>query len=414
MHKLTQHQEDVADEVLTNLRTHKTALLSGISGVGKTTTTEYIVSKYQNARKQVWLAATTHKALEVLSKMMPSVNSTRISTLHSFLNMIPDKSGPNRPMIVNPRGQTKFTTLLVIDEYSMMTKDVIDALNDYRMMHDVDVLFVGDASQLILSKNDVDTLELDDKTSYLTEVMRQGRLSDIAVYSKMVSAFILEMGPEPIVPYGDEIIKYTDHDEFIRAWKKCKSAEKAILAFRNTTVKAYNTNIAKHYRHQTDEYEVGNRVVLRSLVATTKEDGSLSHTQDYIPNRRTVTIEKIIDKGDYWRVWSDEGSFMIPKTASWLKTKLQPLVSSMNWQQYYSEKEKYVLVHHADALTVHGAQGSSYDEVFIDASDMMTARENVRRMAYVGISRAKLRAHVFIGDKRNYSRFKPEIEDVEL
>ncbi|MBT8349168.1 MAG: AAA family ATPase, partial [Sulfurovum sp.] len=210
MHKLTQHQEDVADEVLSNLRTHKTALLSGISGVGKTTTTEYIVSKYQRARKQVWLAATTHKALEVLSKMMPSVNSTRISTLHSFLNMIPDKSGPNRPMIVNPRGQTKFITLLVVDEYSMMTKDVIDALNDYRMMHDVDVLFVGDASQLILSKNDVDTLELDDKTSYLTEVMRQGRFSDIAIYSKMVSAFILGMGPEPIVPYGDEIIKYTD------------------------------------------------------------------------------------------------------------------------------------------------------------------------------------------------------------
>lgn len=412
MHELTQHQTDVADEVLGNLRKYHTALLSGISGVGKTTTTEHIVKTYQKRYKNVWLAATTHKALEVLSKMMPSVKSDRISTLHSFLNMVPDKTGPNKPMVVNTKGKTKFTNLLIVDEYSMMTKDVIDALNDYRAFTDVDVLFVGDASQLILSHKDIDSLYLDDKTSFLTEVMRQGPMSDIAIYSKMVSAFILGMGPEPVVPYGDEIIKYTDHDEFIRAWKKCKSSEKAILAFRNTTVKSYNTNIAKHYRHQTHEYEVGNRIVLRSLVAITNEHGD-TVGNDFIPNRRTVTIEQIVDKGDFWRVKSDEGMFMIPKTATWLKNKLQHYVTSMKWGEYYKEKEKYVLVHHADALTVHGAQGSSYDEVFIDASDMMTARENVRRMAYVGISRAKERAHVFVGIDRNYKRFAPEIEDVE-
>lgn len=412
MHELTLHQKDVAQEVLENLRRHHTALLSGISGVGKTTTTEHIVKTYQSRYQNVWLAATTHKALEVLSKMMPSVKSDRISTLHSFLNMVPDKTGPNKPMVVNTKGKVKLTQLLVVDEYSMMTKDVIDALEEYRRMHHVDVMFVGDASQLILSHKDIDSLELDDKTSYLTEVMRQGKMSDIATYSKMVSAFILGMGPEPVVPYGDEIIKYTDHDEFIRAWKRCKSSEKAILAFRNTTVKSYNTNIAKHYRHQTQEYEVGNRVVLRSLVAITDEFGN-KIGNDYIPNRRTVTIEKIVDMGDFWRVWSDEGLFMINKTTTWLKNKLQYYVTNMKWGEYYAEKEKYVLVHHADALTVHGAQGSSYDEVFIDASDMMTARENVRRMAYVGISRAKERAHVFIGDKRNYKRFAPEIEDVE-
>ena len=71
------------------------------------------------------------------------------------------------------------------------------------------------------------------------------------------------------------------------------------------------------------------------------------------------------------------------------------------------------MVHHADALTVYGAQGSTYDEVFIDATDMMTARANVRRMAYVGISRARHKAHVFVGEERNYKYFKPELKDAE-
>ena len=414
MHTLTPHQEEIATEVISNLQNHRVALLSGISGVGKTTTTEHIVKAYQRRYKKVWLAATTHKALEVLAKLSTS-KVEGISTLHSFLNMIPDRSGPNKPMKVDTRKPAKYTNLLVVDEYSMMTKEVIDALRNHAAVNNIDILFVGDASQLILSDDDIEVLNLDDKTSYLTEVMRQGKLSDIAVYSKMVSAFILGKGPEPIVPYGDEIIKYTDHDEFIRAWKKTTSDEKAILAFKNTTVKTYNTNIAKYYRHQENEYEIGNRVVLRSMVKTKKTLANPFMSDDMIPNRRMVTLTEVEEQDGYWDVNTDEGAFMIPKTAKWLNDKLKPFSEGarMNWAKYYAEKEKYAMVHHADALTVHGAQGSSYDEVFIDASDMMTARSNVRRMAYVGISRARHIAHVFVGKDRNYKRFKPEIEDVE-
>ncbi len=409
MHKLTPHQTEIADEILDNLRTTKIALLSGISGVGKTTTTEYIVSKYKARNKKVWLTATTHKALEVLHKLTSS-KVEGISTLHSFLNMIPDRSGPNKPMMVDHRKPLRYTNLLVIDEYSMMTKDVINALSDYiEENKSVKVLFVGDASQLILSNGDIDALKLDDKTSYLTEPMRQGKMSDIAIYSKMVSAFILGRGPEPIVPYGDEIIKYENHDDFIRAWKKSKTKEKAIIAFKNITVKSYNTNIVKHYRHQTVEYEPGNRVVLRSLVKTKSKLGNV----ELIPNRRTVTLKTVVEHDGFYDVDTDEGAFMIPKTATWLNQKLKPYADKGDWASYYREKEKYAMVHHADALTVYGSQGSSYYEVFIDASDMMTAREDVRRMAYVSISRAKQIAHVFIGEKRNYKRFAPEIDDIE-
>ncbi len=405
---LTQHQLGVAAEVMYDLNKHHIALLSGISGVGKTTTTDYIIQQYKNKYKKIWIAATTHKALEVISKHASAKDNT--STLHSFLNMIPDRSGPNKPMIVDKKKQNRITNLLIVDEYSMMTKDVIDALKEYRKLNKIDILFVGDASQLVLNQKDIDGLIPEEQTSYLTESMRHGRMSDIAIYSKMVSAFILGKGNEPIVPYGDEIIKYESHKDFIRAWKKCKADNKAILAFKNNTVKAYNNNIAKLNRHQANEYEIGNRVVLRSMVRTQNRDRRGGEI--FIPNRRTVTILEIEDKENYWHVKSDEGTFLINKTAKWLNEKLQPLLDTMSWNEYYKEKELYTQVHHADALTVYGAQGSTYDEVFIDATDMMTAKENVRRMAYVGISRAKEKAHIFIGARRDYKYFKPEITDV--
>jgi ATP-dependent exoDNAse (exonuclease V) alpha subunit len=86
----------------------------------------------------------------------------------------------------------------------------------------------------------------------------------------------------------------------------------------------------------------------------------------------------------------------------------------MDWQSYYGFREKFVMVHHADSLTVFGAQGSTYDEVFVDATDMMTAHENVRRMAYVSISRARNKVHIFMGDSRDYKAFKPEVDDIDF
>ena len=249
-------------------------------------------------------------------------------------------------------------------------------------------------------------LDLEDKTHYLTEPIRQSEMSDIAIYSKMVSAFILGTGPEPMIPFGDEIIKYENHEDFIQSWKAVEHDDKAILAFHNKTVKAYNNNISKYFRFQEKEYEVGNRVSLRGTVMTEQ--------RHMIPNRKVVELKQVEEFEGYYRVISDEGTFLINKTASWLKEKLAPYVKAINWGKFYEVKEQYVQVHHADALTVHSSQGSTYDEVFIDATDIMQAPSDIRRLAYVAISRAKTKAHIFVGSERNYKKFKHEADDALL
>ena len=381
---------------------HRKAGLFGVAGTGKTTTVKEIVKDYGLQRKSVWITGTTHKSVEVISKMS-GFNSRRISTIHAFLNLIPDRSGFNKPMIVNPKSKTKFTDLLIIEEYSMLTGDIIEHLRRYAASHDVSVLFVGDASQLILNDGDIKDINLEDVTSYLLEPMRQGKMSDIAVYTNMVSKFILGKGPEPSVPFGDEIIKYENHNDFIEAWRKSKTDDKAIIAYKNTTVKSYNKNISKYYRNQSSEYVAGNRVILRSLVFT--ESG------DMIPNRRTVELLEVNDIGNYYEVVSDSGNFKINKTAAWLNEETKDLAANGEWKEYYEIREKFAMVHHADCMTVYGAQGSTFEEVFIDASDMMTARKDVRRMAYVAISRARTKVHIFMGTKRNYKAFEPKVSD---
>ena len=400
--KLTEEQIEIATEVQENLQFRKKALLSGISGTGKTTSTRDIIDNYRLRHKSVQVTATTHKALEVVDKMTEGIYGVKQSTIHSFLNLIPDKKNFNAPMVINPRSTPKYADLVVIDEYSMLTADVIEHLHEWmRMNPRAHVLFVGDSSQLIMADKDIELLGLDEVTSYLTTPMRQGKLSDIAIYSKMISDFILGRGNEPIIPWGDEIIKYTDHEEFIRAWQNSKTKNKAILAFQNKTVNTYNKNIVKYFRHQKHEYEPGNKVVLRSVVFTT--------LGEMIPNRRTVELSKINDKGDYLEVTCEYGEFKINKTAKWLNDQTQKFASVMDWQSYYGFREKFCQVHHADALTVHSSQGSSYEEVFIDATDIQTAHQHVRRMAYVAISRASERAHIFVGQNRDYSKFKPII-----
>jgi len=401
--KLTKHQKEKISEVLDNLEKHDIALLSGVAGTGKTTSVKSIIHSFMSKDPycEVVVTATTHKAVAVISE---SIENIPVMTIHSFLHMVPDKKSEVMRMVVSKSRKPNYADLLVIEEFSMLTKDVIDALNDHIDEYGTKVLFVGDASQLILEEDSMKSFNLDKYTSVLTEPMRQKALSDLAMYSNMASNYILGLGEEPSVPYGNDIVKYTSHKEFIKAWKQCHSKDKAIIAFHNKTVKAYNSNIAKKFKMQDEEYVAGNTVSLRSAVSTAE--------QRIIPNRAIVKLEEVKDEKDYYQVKSNRGTFRINKTATWLKELLQKYVDTLDWNKYYKIKEMYTQVHHSDALTVHASQGSTYDQVFIDASDIIDAPRDHNRLAYVAISRARYMAHIYVGDKRDYSAFKLELDDV--
>lgn len=89
---------------------------------------------------------------------------------------------------------------------------------------------------------------------------------------------------------------------------------------------------------------------------------------------------------------------------------------------YWQVSDQYMHPKHIYASTIHKAQGMTLDEVFIDATDVFkqltrkpTKYNNYNRpisieeflkLMYVAISRMRYKAHLYVGETRNYKYLK--------
>ena len=82
--------------------------------------------------------------------------------------------------------------------------------------------------------------------------------------------------------------------------------------------------------------------------------------------------------------------------------KKQAMQDKEFWRVYYGMKNFFPDIRPRDAKTIHKAQGSSVDDVFIDLNDLAHCfDENVtRRLLYVAISRARKNIY-FYGELPN-------------
>jgi hypothetical protein len=68
-----------------------------------------------------------------------------------------------------------------------------------------------------------------------------------------------------------------------------------------------------------------------------------------------------------------------------------------NWKLFFQLKNNYPDLRPRDACTVHKAQGSTHNTVFIDLQDLSTCRDPVvaARLLYVAFSRARQRVVLY-------------------
>ena len=280
----------------------------------------------------------------------------------------------------------------------MLTKQLIKALEALVSNEMVKkVVLVGDSNQLMLEGY---VKRLKYPMFKLTKQMRQ---KDGSMLHKYLDELREQISTEEYRHDNrlecEEVIRYNNHAEFVEAYKQCNQ-EKIILAFQNQTVKHYNRNITKHLHKKNNEYNVNDVLVLREPFS------------DVIRNNEKVTVVDCEELENWWnlRVEARKGTFVFrtPKTTSWLKEYLQPYIDKKDWNTYYRLREEFVLVHHCYALTVFKAQGSSFDEVFVDAKDILTAAgtDDIFRMMYVAMSRCRHKVHLFIDGERDYGKFR--------
>jgi len=88
---------------------------------------------------------------------------------------------------------------------------------------------------------------------------------------------------------------------------------------------------------------------------------------------------------------TDIGDFITYKDNSRLQADIAKAQADKDWPTYFRLKELYIDLRHAEALTIHKSQGSTFDTVFVDTTSLYTCRNpnERRRLLYVACSRAR-------------------------
>ena len=72
---------------------------------------------------------------------------------------------------------------------------------------------------------------------------------------------------------------------------------------------------------------------------------------------------------------------------------IKDYVSKKQWNKYFDLSRTFDDITYAYSLTVHTAQGSSIDYVFLDTEDMQGCRD-LQKMLYTALTRAKVRVYI--------------------
>jgi exodeoxyribonuclease-5 len=165
---------------------NNTFTLAGYSGTGKTTCIKKILDEFEG---QIVVSAPTHKA----KKMIIRTTGQYGLTLHGLLGLRPDVNlddfNPNDPKF-NPIALPKICdySLVIIDEASMINKDLYELIKKQTKGMYTKILFMGDPAQIPpVNEKDSVVFNLEKENFHqLTKVERQADSNPIMfIYDKL-------------------------------------------------------------------------------------------------------------------------------------------------------------------------------------------------------------------------------------
>lgn len=372
----------------------RTVLLKGSAGTGKSTVISQIA---RNFKGSVLLTATTNKAKNNLA----NVTGMKAFTTHSALGFLMTRNGTEE--YLSDINEAKEADLLIVDEVSMLPNQVYQKIlkSSYKY-----ILFVGDECQLPAVGIKANVVA--DREIVLTQQMRQSSEdTNLRRYLEKLRESITENKDYSFkenVPTN--IVLYDSHKEFCKEYLK-STKSKRILAYSNKVVESYNLNINQGIR-----FSIGDLLVLDKPLGKAK-------------NGDIVEVTGVGEMSDRYclSVQLEEHTYPIFVMKS---KKLEELVLNKALEQsqemYWHTADQLFHPKHIYASTIHKAQGQTLDEVFIDATDIASqlkriptkwnrynkpiSKQEFLKLMYVAISRMKEKAHLFIGNKREYKYLK--------
>lgn len=431
---LTDDQQTVIKTFLTFLTnpSEKYMVINGPAGTGKTTIIKAMLKAIDNQYAllktllcqnnktedlKITLAATTNKAVAVLKELS---NSEDIRTVHSTLGLAlsPNYHTGEIDTVRTRNWHTIENTVLIIDESSMLANNVFEHIQE-TLVGKSKVVFIGDTFQLApvksrKSKNpEPPKSVLQDligkvPTATLSKVLRHdGMILNAATAFRKV----VETKKFTDIVLSDDVVHLsgadfkTKVDSYFKTTEYQQSVVK-MLAWSNKRVQGYNDHIRKikglPIQFQSGEVVITNKsLMLRGCSKPVDSEVKI-----------TRIVGKNVDQGIPGRDVIINGNAMafLPDDYTETKKVLQRIARKAKspeyenktterknlWSKYFEIKDNWLDLRSPYASTVHKAQGSSYDTVFIDLYDIgcCNVPADVARMLYVAISRAKKKVYL--------------------
>lgn len=406
MRQLTNDQEkacDVAMDWLTD-RTSKYLVIQGAAGTGKSTLVDTFLERVQikgnllasilgardsNQDWEVEMMATTNKAAGVLSEM----SSGDVKTVHSFLRLVPRKDFTTGKLhfIRGRDAKVVHNRLLIIDEASFISDELFTFL-DQGTSH-CKIILVGDQYQLapVDQKEQIMDKIICPKAS-LEQVVRHD--SDIANLGAQCRKMVKTNHFTGIRPNDKDIIWLDGQDTLdmvneIFTDPSYDMDTARILSWTNKQVVKYNTHI-RVKRGLSAQVAAGETLITNKPILGS--GGKTFASTDTRVRVRSVIGEETLAgvPGLSVFLYGASPSYFLPNDQAEAGKLLRRLKKAGDMHTYFTVKETWLDLRPVYASTVHKSQGSTFDTVFVDLTDIgkCPVASEVARMMYVGVTRA--------------------------
>ena len=387
-------------------------LLKGSAGTGKT----LCISDLATAGGRFAFTAPTNKATKVLKDSVTTDTYKPLcKTIYSLLGLTLGTDGEVKEL---KGGKSKVMLssydAIVVDEASLISKELFAHIETAAIMHNARFLFMGDPAQLP---------PINEKSSRVWEIGSAAMLTRVMRHDNEILALATKIREE--VDKAEPNTRLAAANDGVEGvWKLDRGAFEAqikedaiaglfslqnnckVIAWRNKRVDAFNKLIRGAIFNDplTPKWTAGDRVLFASaikdheerVIASIDDEGTVVETDIEIYNGLKAWILTV-------QLDDEEGTIveaiaLHEDAVEAYTSKLRVLADDARskktrWHSYWAFKELFHEVKYAYAITAHRAQGSTYETAYVCWQDILR-NSNVNeayRCLYVAATRPKKR-----------------------
>ena len=424
-------QQKAVDEITKHL-IHGDILtwtLMGYAGTGKSTLAAYLADVADEAHMKVSFVAPTNKAVQVLKDM----GNDNCSTIHRLLYHVDENTGKfekkwsaykyEEALRELNEGRTKFEELLICDEASMLSDTLLNDLEEYAICYGCKVLYMGDPFQLPPVERCTRTVFDNENSSFLTEVMRQGKGSAVLTWATALRK--KEASFSPNTTEGDVSIEnrnslWAEYLNKLRAGKDI-----TMVTWKNDARVRFNLCVRKVLGYEGKPLQEGEPImgISNGMYLCNGETDSVPNNITLLGKEPICQVSygsgdiKMID-AEFYRYRKDDTKRLIILVPDFSGASI-PASSIKGLPEWYHEndfkrqfvkpvgekktryklREEVTICTYGYAVTAHKSQGSQWDEVFITGTSKLYGEPTTNaRWLYTAITRAKKHVHMLQGE----------------